>query len=75
MVGRYLPGYWIIGMYLPGYCMVGRYLPGYWRLVPSCWMIPTVLLDSRAPTVFLYGREVPTRLLDSRECIYQVTAG
>ena len=71
----YLPGYCMVGMYLPCYCMVGMYLPGYWRVIPSYWMIPTISLDGRESTMLLYGREVPTRLLDGRECTYQVTIG
>ena len=41
-------------------------------MVPSYWMIPTVSLDGRESTILLYGREVPTRLLDGRECTCQV---
>ena len=40
--------------------MVGRHLPGYCKV----GKVPTVLLK---PAMLLYGRDVPTRLLDHRD--------
>ena len=46
--------------YLLYYCVVGRHLPGYCNV----GKVPIVLLK---PAMLLYGRDVPTRLLDHRD--------